>query len=325
MIGQEVARARKLLESHFPPTRLVPAPALSRRCGTDVWLKLEGEGPTGSFKPQGVFTALRRQTGRVPGVVTSSTGNHGAAVAYACRQLNLPATVFLPRHSNPLKRRKILELGATVIEAGADLAEAFDLAQDYAVRSNLYFLADGIDPDLLPGAATVGAEILEQCPAVGHLYMPVGDSTLIRGVALAARHRKPGIRITGVQAEQAPAYALSWKQGKVVCTDSCETIADGLATRRPVAENVRLLRDLVDEMVLVSEEGMLEAIGLLLLEEHVVAEPAAAAPLAACLKRSGPPTGPAVLIVSGSNVSAEVLKASLERGGSSSDPPAPRN
>ena len=137
-------------------------------------------------------------------------------------------------------------------------------------------------------------------------------SALIRGIAAAAKQIAPKLRIIGVQAERAPAYYLSWKQGKVVGTEACDTIADGLATRTPEAANVREVRKLVDDVVLVSEEEMLQAIATLLVEEHVVAEPAGAASAAALLKSSDECGDCPVLLVSGANISREVLRWALQ-------------
>ncbi|MDR7481700.1 MAG: pyridoxal-phosphate dependent enzyme [Armatimonadota bacterium] len=313
MTFAQVEDARRVLHAHLAPTRLVPAEALARRVGGRVYLKLETDLPTGSFKPRGALYALWacRQRGPVAEVVAASTGNHGAAVAYAARLLGLPATIFLPRNPNPVKRARIAAQGARVIEGGADLAEAAQAARAHAAATGAYFLDDATDPDLPAGAATIACEIVEQTQDTAALYVPVGDTALIRGVALAARHLRPGIRIVGVQAEGAPAYALSWRAGRPVPTPTCQTIADGLATRTPVAANVAAIRRLVDDVRLVSDEAMLAAIRVLLLDEHVVAEPAGAAATAALLAEDRPPAGPVVLLVTGANIAPEVLRRAV--------------
>jgi threonine dehydratase len=155
-------------------------------------------------------------------------------------------------------------------------------------------------------------EILEQLPETSQIYVPMGDTALIRGIGAAAKQISPGIRIVGVQAERAPSYFLSWKQDRVVTTESCNTIADGLATRTPVMENVKAIRELVDDVQMVSEETMLDAVRHLLLEEHVVAEPSGAATAAAFLNSRSFEPGNIVLIVSGANISSEVLRSALQ-------------
>jgi threonine dehydratase len=275
-----VRRARKFLTKYFGVTRLVAAPFLSERAGKRVYLKLEVELPTGSFKVRGALWALatRLKKGQVKEVIASSTGNHGAAVAYAAKLLGVKARIFLPAGCNPVKRGKIASLGAEIVESGgADSAAAFELANEYAAQPGVYFLNDATDADLPAGPGTIGGEILEQLPEVGAIVVPMGDTALIRGVAAAVKQIAPRVRIIGVQAERAPAYYRSWKENKVVGTATCDTIADGLATRTPDAANVRDVKGLVDDVVLVSEEQMLRAIEILLVEEHVLAEPAGAA------------------------------------------------
>ena len=308
-----VRNAQNLLWQYLPRTRLVPAPSLSRLTGANVFLKLEGELPTGSFKPRGALYALHVNVGRRPirGVVTSSTGNHGAAVAYAAERLGLPSVVFLPENSNPVKRAKIAALGAKIFECGLDISDAFREASAYADAESLYFLNDATDPDLPAGPATIACEILDQLGETDAIYVPMGDTALIRGIAAAAKQISGKLQIVGVQAERAPSYYLSWQQGRVVPTDSCDTIADGLATRTPDVENVQAIRELVDEVRLVKESEMLAAVRHLLLEEHVVAEPSGAATTAALLQRSSLRAQNIVLIVSGANIAPDVLRLAL--------------
>jgi threonine dehydratase len=309
-----IHEARKFLAKNFAPTRLIAAPFLSQRTGRNVYLKLETELPTSSFKVRGALWALaqRMNRGQVQEVVASSTGNHGAAVAYAAKQFGIKAKIFLPANCNPVKRSRIAALGAAIVESGgSDLASAFTLAAEHAKQPGVYFLNDATDADLPAGPATIGCEILEQLPETTAIFVPMGDTALIRGIAAAAKQIAPQVKIIGVQAERAPSYYLSWKEGKVVGTETCDTIADGLATRTPEAANVRDVKNLVDDVVLVSEEQMLRAIEVLLLEEHVLAEPAGAASTAALLQSSSGCGDHLALVVSGANISREVLKQAI--------------
>jgi threonine dehydratase len=315
---QTIREARKILARYLPAaedlsstlflTRMIVARTLSRS-GTAVHLKLETELPTGSFKPRGAIYALATNLARHPiaEVTASSTGNHGAAVAFAAKMLGVPATIFLPRNPNPVKRQKISDLGARIVETGAaDLAGAFHEASAYSARSGAYFLNDATDHDVPVGTATIGLEIIEQVPEVSTIYVPMGDTALIRGVAAAVKQLSPRVRVIGVQAERAPSYYLSWKEGRVVPTDTCDTCADGLATRTPEPESVRAIRELVDDVVLVSEDQMLGAIARLYKEDGVLAEPAGAAATAAFIASPPQRSGPAVLLVSGANISDDV-------------------
>ena len=295
-------------EHHFGPTRLERAASLSAP-GRDLYLKLETALPTGSFKVRGAVHSLsvnveRRRIGQV---VAASTGNHGAAVAYAGRLLGVPATIFLPSAPNPVKAARIRELGATLVETGVDLTAAIDAARAFAAsRDDAFFLHDAEDPDIPAGTASIGREIVDQLPSAEAILVPMGDTALIRGVASAVKSLRPDIRVIGIAAENAPAYYRSWQSGAVVETESADTIADGLAVRRPLPPNVADIRRLVDEVVLVSEREMLDAIARLLKGERVTAEPAGAAATAAWLKRREP-ARTSVALVTGQNIAPDVL------------------
>lgn len=236
--------------------------------------------PTGSFKPRGALYALSINMARRPirEVTASSTGNHGAAVAYAAKLLGIKATIFLPENPNPVKRARIANLGAAIVERGmSDLTAACKEASAYSQKEGVYFLNDATDPDLPAGPATIAWEILDALPSTDTIYVPMGDTALIRGVAAAAKQGSPKIKIIGVQAESAPAYFLSWKKGEAV--------------------------------------EMIKAIRYLLFEEHVVAEPSGAAATTALLEAKEAP-GPAVVMrVTGANITPNILRqaANLER------------
>jgi|SRR5579859_1550232 len=306
--AEAIREAQQMLAKYFPATPLVRAASLSNT-GSEVFLKNETALPTGSFKPRGAIYALTKnlQRGAVGEIVASSTGNHGAAVAFAAKTLGVKATIFLPENPNPVKRKKIEELGARIVCNGSiDLAGATQAASEYARRPGVYFLNDATDPDLPTGPATIGLEIVEQLPGVSAVYVPMGDTALIRGIGAAIKKVSPTTRVIGVQAERAPSYVLSWRAGKPVPTNTCDTIADGLATRTPEPENVAGIREVVDDVVLVSEEQMIDAIRRLYAHEDVLAEPSGAAATAGFLAK--PVSGSVALVVSGGNISGDVRK-----------------
>lgn len=300
-----IREAQQLLAKYVPPTPLVKASSLSG--AADVYLKIETGLPTGSFKPRGAMYALTKnlQRRQIDEVTASSTGNHGAATAFAARTLGVSATIFLPEGANPIKRKNIEDLGARIVFHGSiDLAGAFQKATEYSRRPGVYFLNDATDPDLPAGPATIGIEILQQLPNLSAVFVPMGDTALIRGVGSAVKQLSPRTKVIGVQAEQAPSYVLSWRSGKPIPTETCDTCADGLATRTPEAENVAAIRKVVDEVMLVSEEQMIEAIRRLYKHEKVLAEPAGAAATAAYL--AAPTSGRVALLVTGANISDDV-------------------
>ena len=301
-----IALARMQLAQYFDPTPIVRSESLSTPDHA-VYLKNETVLPTGSFKVRGAIHALKTELTRGPvrEMVAASTGNHGAAVAFAAKLLGVPARIFLPRGSNPVKVARIHEQGAILVEVGVDLSAAIDAASDYVAQSGAFFLHDASNANIPVGTATIGAEILDQLPTIDTAYVPMGDTALIRGVASALRQSSRAIRIVGVVAAAAPAYYLSWKAGEVVETASARTIADGLAVRRPLASNVASIRQLVDDVVTVTECEMLDAIVLLRSAERIVAEPSGAAGLAA-LRRDKARLGTCVALITGGNISPEV-------------------
>jgi threonine dehydratase len=306
--------ALRFLRKYFKPTRLVLAPSLMLEPDSPVYLKLESEMPTGSFKVRGALYALslQREKAGVTEVVAASTGNHGAAVAYAASLLGLRAQVFLPSDPNPVKRSTIRRLGAGILEKGRDISDARQCAREYAERTDAFLLDDATNADLPAGTATIGMEIVSELPDVEAVWVPIGDSALIRGLATGVKRMRSRARVLGVQAEAAPAYYLSWKRGHRVTTEDCSTIADGLATRTPVEENVTSLRELVDDIRLVTEEQMLAAIRHLLLNERIIAEPSGAASVAAWMARQPrSSSGPTVLLISGANIAEDVLQRAL--------------
>jgi threonine dehydratase len=312
-----VKEARDLIREYVPTSRLLPAPSLTQATGAEVYLKLESEGPTFTFKTRGAIYALRRRLkdGPIAGVVTASSGNHGAAIAFAARKLSLSATIFLPLNPNPVKRARIVQEGAQVIEAGRFLEESREYASKYADEHGWHNVVDGDTEGLAIGAGTISCEITEQLPLVDTIYVPVGDSTLIRGLASVVKQIKPTVSVIGVQAERAPAYYRSWTERLPQSTDSSDTIADGLATRRTLPSNVAEMLKLVDRMQLVSDEEMLKAIYRLLVDEHVVAEPAGAASVAALLQCDPAQVGKkVVLLITGANIGGELLRRAVLSG-----------
>lgn len=312
--SEQVNEARELLRQFLRPTRLVQAERLGRDSETQIYLKLETDLPTHSFKPRGAIYALMKnlQQRGVNGVVAASTGNHGAAVAYAARLAKLPATIFLPENPNPIKRARIVSLGANVEEVEQKAEALADAAASFAKQHNHYFLNDASDELVPAGTATIAAEILDELPAPDAMIVPMGDTALIRGVAAEAKRRHPAVKIVGVQAAEAPSYFRSWHEDRVVTTETCDTIADGLATCVPLAPNVRAIRELVDEVCLVTEDELLNGIRTLLFEEQVVAEAAGAAATAAYLQN---PTAYAnrtvVLLVTGANIPPALLTRAI--------------
>jgi threonine dehydratase len=267
-----------------------------------VYLKREDTHELGAFKWRGALPVLER---RGSDVVTASTGNHGAATAWAAKRLGLRATVFVPEQASATKLALIRAQGADLRHAGADFDEAKDAARAFAEEHGLYFFQDGDDPAQLDGYAAIGREIMEQLeepPAA--VIVPLGNGALIAGVA---RGLDDAVRVVGVAAEEAPVMVESWRAGHVVESGSSATIADGLAVRVAIPLAVEWVQDAADELLLVSEDALRQGVTRFW-EAGIRAEPSAAASLAAL---PHVPERPVVLIVTGRNIDDSLLEQCL--------------
>jgi threonine dehydratase len=289
-----------------PLSPLEPAPAAVAG-GREVHLKREDVHELGAFKWRGALPALERYRAEgAEGVVTASTGNHGAATAWAASGLGLDATVYVPAGASRAKLSLLAGLGADVLEVGADLDEAKDEAVAFARGSGLPFFEDGAEPAQLDGYAAIGHELVEQLdspPAA--VIVPVGNGALMAGVGRALTEDAPDTRRIGVVAAGAPVMARSWVECEAVECDVCSTIADGLAVRVAIPMAVEWLGETVDEMLQVSEREIAAAVAAFY-AAGIRIEPAAAAALAALPQVDV--GGAIVLVVTGRNIDDALLE-----------------
>ena len=309
----QVREAHRILEGRLPPTPLIRAPALSAQTGADVWLKCECFAAIGSFKARGALVGVLRLTpaelGR--GLICASTGNHGAAMAWAASQVGARCVVVVPRNTPDIKRRNMRAAGGEVISDGGDWGESCLIARSLAARDGLLYLEDGEDPWIMAGAGTVALEILEQQPAIDTLVIPVGGGNLIAGCGIAAKDSGHPIRLIGVQSEAAPAVTESFRLGRIVHRPTT-SFAGGVATTGPVPMAFEAMKRLVDDMLLVSEDELMGAIGRLIDEHAVIVEGAGAAPIAALLRYPERFAGRQVaLVLSGRNLERERVVSAL--------------
>jgi threonine dehydratase len=299
---------------------MILSPALSRRYGKKVHLKLESLSPIRSFKHRGALASLSRLKADRDAVlvVTASTGNHGQGVAYAGTVLGIEVVVVAPTTALPEKVSAMRALGAQVELAGSNLSEAQQIAQDLASSSGGHYLEDGEDPALMAGAATVMCEIIESEPAVECVILPVGGGNLIAGSLLACEHWSPTTTIIGVQSTAAPAVTVSWLAGRVEERE-CTTFAGGLATERPGHLALGVMRRLLADVVLVEESDLYRAVALGLKQTGCLMEGAAAAPLAALEAHVDAITADVIaLVVTGSWISSGQLTNALAHAGTRS-------
>ena len=307
-------------------TALRLSPSLSRATGAECWLKLECEQHTGSFKLRGAFNALALipAAGRSRGVVASSAGNHGLGVARAGRELGIAATIFVPSTAPAVKREGIARLGATVDSSRADYDSAMVAALEHAAATGATFVNPCAGDDLLAGQGTVALEIHEELATVAAVVVPVGGGGLAGGMASYLRAAAPGVRILGAQSERTDAMARSLAAGRVVDIGHEPTLADGLAGAID-AEGLAIGRAALDDVAVVSEDAIAEAIAWLAREEGLTVEGSGAAGVAALLTGAlGSVAGPVAVVVSGGNIDP-ARHAAIVRRAASNQPSAPSN
>ncbi len=282
----DVLRARHVVNHYLPRTPLLPSLSLSKLLGFQLHLKFENHQPIGAFKVRGGLNlvAALGTSERARGVITASTGNHGQSIAYAARTFGVCSTIIMPEESNPDKVQSMANLGAEIIFCGRDFEDARLKAEQMARDQGMYYVHPANEPLLIAGVGTIGLEILEDLPAVQTIIVPIGAGSGVCGTSIVAKSINPRIRIIGVQAEKAPSVYLSWKERRMIDTPSCDTFAEGLATRTAFELPLSIMRDLVDDIVLVSEDELKGAIVLLLEKVHTIAEGAGAAATAAAVK-----------------------------------------
>lgn len=290
MIGlHAIEQARRRIAGHVRRTPLIAAAPLSRPlqlpAAATLTLKLESLQVTGSFKARGAtnkaLTLTPEEVRR--GLVTASGGNHGLGVAYAGRIIGAPVTIYLPANAPAAKAEKLERWGARVIREGEVWDEADAEARRVASRDGLTYLHAFADPAVIAGQGTIGLEIFEEAPETDLLLVAIGGGGLISGVASAAKALRPGVRVIGIEPEGAPTLVSSLREGRVVELERITTVANTLAPRRSADLNFEIIRSLVDEIVLVSDDEMREAARWLWFEMGLAVELAGAASLAALL------------------------------------------
>jgi len=311
-IGDVRAAARRI-SGVVRRTPLVRSDALSELAGTDVWLKLETLQRTGAFKLRGAynFVASLADAERARGLVTASAGNHGISVALSARLLGARAVVFVPDDAPEGKRRRIAREGAELrlVAGGYDAAHA--AAEAFAEESGARFVNAFSDPAVVAGQGTVGLEIFEERPSIRTVVTPAGGGGLIGGIGVVARAIGDGVRVVGVQTDETAALHASLAAGRPTSSVYGPTLCEGLSG--DIDERAfRLAREVVDEVVLVSEDAVRRAIRWLAAEEGIIAEGSAAVSVAALLEgAAGEMRGPVAVVLTGSNLDAGRLAAIL--------------
>lgn len=312
---EDIQKAARVLKGAIVPTPLNQSITLSKLTGAGIYLKFENQQFTASFKERGALNKLINLTDdqKEKGVIAASAGNHAQGVAYHGSRLSIPTTIVMPVNTPFVKVRQTEEYGANVVLFGERFDDTAKRASLLAGEENLTLVHPFDDTDVIAGQGTIGLEIMAACPDIDIIVVPVGGGGLISGVAIAAQHINPDVRIIGVQAERFPSLHRAIHDYDYI--DKGSTLAEGIAVKTIGDKTSEICEDLVDDILLVSENALEEAVCMLMTIEKTVPEGAGAAPLAAI--NSYPDIfkdKKTALIVSGGNIDPRLLASLLMRG-----------
>ena len=311
---EDILSARRVIDGRLHRTPVFSSETLSRLVGAQVALKAECLQKTGSFKPHGVLNKLSAlgAEDKARGLITISAGNHAQALAWGARQVGAACTVVMPAHASRSKAAAAEGYGATVVLHGS-MPEAFAKMDQLRVERNLTLIHPFDDPLIIAGQGTLGAEIVEQVPDVTKVVVPIGGGGLISGVALAVKHLRPRAAVYGVEPRGASAMAQSRAAGRPIRLDIVDTIADGLASPYASELTLAMNRRYVDDVIVLSDEQIVEAARFILTWSKLLVEPAGAAGVAAVMQNQIPlsPEDVVVAVVSGGNIDLDRLKSIL--------------
>jgi threonine dehydratase len=313
---EDVVAARERISPYLARTPLYEYPGLSKLLGFPFYVKHENHQPVGAFKVRGGinFMSQMNEEEKARGVICATRGNHGQSVAYAAKLFGVQACIVVPEGNNPEKNAAMEDLGAELIVHGRDFDEAVTKAEQLKKEHGYRYVHSANEPALIAGVGTYALEIFEALDMVDVIIVPIGLGSGISGVSIVAKKLSPHTRIIGVQAEKAPAVCLSWREKRVVKTESADTLADGLATRAPAPVTLEIISQCVDEIVLLTEQEIIDGVGLILRETHNLAEGAGAASTAAAFKLRDKLKGKRVVgVLSGGNIDRATLKTVLEK------------
>ena len=304
----DIRAARERIHGAARETPVYVSESFERMTGREVWLKAENLQRTGSFKIRGAVNCVASLSDeeRAAGVVAVSAGNHAQAVAWAAREAGIDATIFMPQDTPVAKVEATQNYGAKIELGGEMFDDAQEHASAYAETSGATFVHPFEDERVIAGQGTIGLELVEQLPDIGTVVVPIGGGGLASGIAIAAKELKPGLRIVGVQAAACAPFAGGVSHGF--------TIAEGIAVKNPGELTLTIVKDLLDDVVTVTDEEISQAIVLSLERAKLLVEGAGAASLAALLADRVGGKGPVAVLLSGGNIDPSLLITVIRHG-----------
>lgn len=308
-------KAKEKLKDVTIETNLIYSRFFSSEYENNVYIKPENLQVTGAFKIRGAYYKLSQlpEDKRQKGLIAASSGNHAQGVAYAAQQLGIKATIVMPETTPLIKVDATRKYGAEVVLCGKCYDDAFEKARQLEKEKGYTFIHPFNDWDVITGQGTIGVEIVRQLDNVDCIIVPIGGGGLIGGIAMAAKMLKPDVKIIGVEPEGAKSMAASIEQNRIVGLDKVETIADGVAVKKPGDITFSVIKKYVDELITVPDFDIMESFLLLLEKEKLIGENAGVLSLAA-LKKIKEKNKNIVCVVSGGNIDVVTISSLIDRG-----------
>jgi threonine dehydratase len=306
---ENIERSAREINPVFTGTPQYDSEPLSQALGADVVLKVETLNPIRSFKGRGAdfFMSETRETFRNQNLVCATAGNFGQAMAYVCRSNNRPLSIYSATNASSLKIDRMRSMGADVRQMGDNFDAAKEHAKVFCAETGAHFVEDGRDIAISEGAGSIAVELMANA-SFDAVLIPLGNGALITGMARWIKHVSPGTQVIGVSSATADAMHASWKSGSVIERESANTIADGIAVRTPVPEALTDMMGIVDDVLLVSEDGLKSAMKLVFDKAGLVTEPAGIAGIAAVLEHEALRGKKLATVLCGSNLTAEQVE-----------------
>ncbi len=311
----DIIYARSSQGTQIRKTPLVYSSTFSNMIGSRIYLKLEFQQKTGSFKIRGAYFKIKSLTRQEKkyGVIAASAGNHAQGVAFASSMEKIPCTIIMPKNASPAKVVATRKYGANVILYGKNYDETFLMAKKMSLKTNAKIIHAFDDPYVIAAQGVIGLEILDDLSNVDEIYVPIGGGGLASGILLAVKTKNPHVKIIGVQSKSYPAMKYSLEHGKLESVIGKRTIADGISVRRPGKITYGIIKKLIDDIVLVDDSQIIKAMFLLMERTKMVVEPAGAASLAYLLDKK-PKSRNIVAVLCGGNIDMYLLGQIVAKG-----------
>ena len=312
----EIVKANSLRGDEIKKTPLIHSPTFSDLTNSEVYLKAEFRQKTGSFKIRGAYYKIKSlsEEEKKHGVVAASAGNHAQGVAFASSLEKIQCTIVMPKNASPAKVAATRGYGANVILQGINYDESYSKAKEIAEKTGATIIEAFDDPQIIAAQGVVGLEILEDLPDVDEIYLPIGGGGLAAGTAIAIKEKNPNVKVIGVQSKSFPSMYESVKQNVRTMIEGEKTIADGISVKIPGELTFEIIKNLIDEVVLVDDNEITKAMFLLMERMKFVVEPAGAVGLAYLISKKPSPGKKVVVVLAGGNVDMYLLGQIVDKG-----------